>query len=261
MSVLQKYRFIGLLFLYSVIAQAEAGSSDEIQAPSKKSLNFLFVEYKPLMYREKGELKGEIATLSMAVFERAGFEVRVLDDVPFRRVFHMLATGAERTCGAGWYKTPERERKAHFTHAINMAASTTLVTRKDRLALIESYPDIQSLISVPELKTARVNGVSGGKVYASLLSSAKSHTITVQRLEQQFRLLLAGRIDYFLAESSYIDHMAAQMPDVHDLVSVDMPGLPKGENRYIACSKRTSLHDIERLNAAIQAFQAAESSP
>jgi hypothetical protein len=259
MFVLQKSRFIFLLCLFSAMARAEALPSDEISAAPKDKLNFLFVEYKPLMYRENGEIKGEIGALSMAVFERAGYEVTMLDDVPFRRVFHIFATGEERTCGAGWYKTPDRERKARFTDAINMAADTIVVTRKDRRALIESFPDIQSLIDEPDLKTARVNGVSGGKLYSSLLDSAKSHTIMVQRLEQQVRLLLAERIDYFLAEASYIAHVDGDMPGVQDIVAVDIPGLPKGENRYIACSKSTSKYDIERLNAAIKSFQTTDS--
>ncbi|HEB29224.1 MAG TPA: transporter substrate-binding domain-containing protein [Porticoccus sp.] len=260
MFVLPKYCFIVLLGFFAAFAQADVRPSDKNNAPEKENLIFLFVDYKPLMYRENGKIKGEVGELTMAIFERAGYAVSVLEDVPFRRVFHMLATGVERTCGTGWYKTPERELHANFTRAINVAANTIVVSRRDNRALIESFANVEALLRAPELKTARVNGVSGGAIHDSLLNLTNPNTVVVQRLEQQLRMLSAKRIDYFLAENTYIAHLDAHAPEARNFVSIDLPGLPEGESRYIACSKSTLQKDINRLNLAIDFFEMAKSA-
>jgi len=251
--------FITRLSLLSLAAfcsfKLTASEAEQNPAYADDTIRFLFVTYKPMTYLENGEVKGEIALRAMQTFEGAGFKVELFPNVPFRRVFHMLSTGEPNLCTAGWFKTPDRLQHAHFTKAINRADETILITTPDNLEAISRHASLQTLMQNKEHRLGLVNGVSSGSGMDDLLEAHQPASIHVQRLEQLFQMLLADRISYFFAEDTVLIQMKDLNISPERLSLLKLPGIPKTEDRYIACSKATSAATMDSLNRVISANQ------
>lgn len=98
-------------------------------------------------------------------------------------------------------------------------------------------------------------GVQHGLHYShyihTLMEQSGSRILRFYQTNQHFiSLIMAERIDFFLAQEDEAQEMLTRFPDKARIIQLDE--LQKGEKRYFYCTKRVSRFIMDKLNQALK---------
>jgi uncharacterized protein (TIGR02285 family) len=170
-------------------------------------------------------------------------------EIPARRQIEFIKQNKNKICGIGWFKNKEREKFAKFTKPIY----------KDTLLIGLALNDNKKIGEVKYLKDILTNKnitllVKKGFSYGNYLDKMikqynpnySSVTIPIKNI---FKMLCAKRIDYFfISTEEAIELIVDSQIPFDNFRFIYFMDIPKGNKRYLMCSKSVDDDTIQKLN-------------
>lgn len=182
-----------------------------------------YFEFPPLHYMEHGELKGVEPALVEAMTKRLPqYEHTRLPSPPKRSL--RLARRGENICFAGVLKTAEREEYLHYSLPMRLVPPMVAVVRADDDAAYgDPFPLRRSLeegVTIGLIKGSNIGALQ--EIIDEHVKAYGAQTIhyvhTMDSVERQFRLLLAGRVQALLLTLPQLAYESRRLGvDSHDL--------------------------------------------
>jgi uncharacterized protein (TIGR02285 family) len=216
----------------------------------------LAIEYRdkpPYSYTEAGKPAGFLMERTVRLLKRAGIEARYAE-VPIRRTLQSLQGNQSALCSPGLYKTPEREAFARFSLPIHRDKPHVVLAHASTAAQIRALPRLALLFADPSLQPGVMDGVSYGQQLDQFIAAAARPPVRAHLTPLQLaRMVGARRVDYMLIDQEDLgwlrkDPEFAPLP----LVRIEFADMPRGELRYLACSRQVPAATMDRLNQAIR---------
>ncbi|MES2300445.1 MAG: transporter substrate-binding domain-containing protein [Pseudomonadota bacterium] len=225
------------------------------RAAAAAPLLVTYIEKPPYYYTDGMLATGFLLHAAQEVFAKAEVPIK-LAGKPARRVLHDMQSNAMPTCSIGWFKLAEREAFAKFSAPIHQDKAMAVLTERSREAAVRKHASLRSLIETSGLRLGVVDGFSYGSYIDQLI---REMPVTVERALgspiNNLKKLALGRIDYTIVDVEELEYLAheAQVSRGH-LAVLEFSDMPRGNQRYIMCSKKVDDALIDRLNQAIKAL-------
>lgn len=236
-------RCVGLI---AALVAAGAGA----QAP------VLAIEYRdkpPYTYTEAGRPAGFLMERTMKVLKRAGIEASYAE-VPVRRTLMNLQSNLAPLCSPGLYRTPEREAFARFSLPLHRDRPHVVLAHAGVAAQVRAMPRVAQLFADVSLQAGLLDGVSYGQQLDALLAGAARPPLRAQLSPLQLaRMVAVRRADYMLIDEEDLAWLRRD-PDFATLplMRIEFADMPRGELRYLACSRQVPQQTLDQINQAIR---------
>jgi uncharacterized protein (TIGR02285 family) len=172
--------------------------------------------------------------------------------VPAARQMEMLRANVPDICAVGWFKTPEREKFAVYSHAIYQDTSMIALARADNPHLVSGRPLARTLEN-RNVTFLRKDGYSYGRyIDDMILKHAPRQEITTAENIGMLKILHDGLADYFFIseeEAAELIHTSGLLADTFQFIR--FPDVPEGNKRYLLFSRSTDKRIVDRVDAAI----------
>lgn len=206
----------------------------------------------PYLIVQEGVLTGLTGSPAIAAFKASGVPFAIME-TPATRQLKVLKDNDGSDCAIGWFKNPEREGFAKFTKPIYQDEPQVVLTAAENNK-IKPTDTIESVLGNQELNLLVKNSYSYGKGLDGLIEtiSPKRIPVSIENI-QMFKMVQAQRADYMFTapeEASVTIPIAGFQLNQFKLIKLG--NMPKGEHRYIMCSRKVSDETIAKLNAAIK---------
>lgn len=172
------------------------------------------------------------------------------------RQMAMLQRAAPNFCAIGLFKTPEREAFATFSNAYYRDRRLVIVSSRSASAHLRAKASFAQLLQDHDLEIGLLDSLSYGSLVDDMLKARGGVRRIEGKIEQVFKMVAAGRIDYTIASPEEVEPiMAMAGVGPSEVKIIHYPDLPDGNLRYFLCSKAVDQGVIDRLNAGIAALK------
>jgi len=206
----------------------------------------------PYQVTKNGQLSGLTGTPAVAALKTAGISF-VIQETPSARQLIAIKGNTGMDCGIGWFKNGEREVFGKFTKPIYRdEPQIALASAKN--AKLKSGDTLESILGNKSINLLVKQGYSYGKTLDALMERLQpiKNSVAVENV-QMLQMINAGRADYMFAAPEEIDGLlAATGINPAEIQKITFSNAPKGEDRFILCSKKVSDEIITKLNGAIK---------
>lgn len=195
-----------------------------------------------------GGLTGGVAT---AAFRSAGVPFRTAQ-TPAARFLEIIRANQGQDCGIGWFRNAERELVGKFTRPLYRDEPMVVLAAADSTR-VKGSETLVDLLRNPELTLLVKQSYSYGRELGPLLAQyhVRREVVSVENTQMQ-RMVAAKRADYMFATPEETALTVAQGGLKPEQFHIWRPaGMPRGEYRYLYCSKAVPDATIERLNDAL----------
>ncbi len=210
-----------------------------------------FHDRRPFNMAYKDEARGLVATPLNLAFAYAGipFHWQV---TPAARQLDIIRHNLDRSCAAGWFKTSEREEFGRYSFPIYQDRPFVAITRSDN-TLLDETENLDRAFNERRLQVLVKAGYSYGSYIDERLRELKPRQVSTTADNQSLlKMILSSRADYcFMTEEEAQDQLLFSGLQRSDFKLVYFSDMPKGDKRYLICSKMVDEDILNRLNQAI----------
>ncbi len=238
-------------------ATASAQPADEF--PQANEVIIHFHTRRPFYMSDGNRVFGLVADPIARAFEAAGIP-HIWKETPARRQLSIIERNEDKSCAAGWFKTPEREAYARYTLPIYQDKPFVAITRTDNEYLTETETTLDQILKEWRLKILVKEGYSYGQFIDERLKVFAPRQITTTAENWNILKMIENyRADYsFMTEEEAQDLLVSLKVNAAKFKIVRLTDIPSGDRRYIICSKKVDADIIDRLDAAIRSRQPIE---
>lgn len=205
----------------------------------------------PYHYNDNGVDKGFLLLRAKQIFTQAQVPA-VFVETPTKRIWHSFTYGKPAFCSIGWYRLPERERIAQFSHAFHVDPPQVLLVGPKALLVVQAHQTVAGLLADPNISLAVIDGASYGPELDQLIMHSANRvehpTVSPTNL---MRMVAANRISYMFADAADWQYLRSREAGLENLTEQHFNDLPVGLERFIVCSKDVSSAVMSKLNHAI----------
>lgn len=172
---------------------------------------------------------------------------------PARRQMDILKHNNSTDCLLGWFKNPEREKFAKFTHPIYQDKPTIALARADNNKL-QSNKSLEEIFRNPDLILLRKNGYSYGEFIDTKIAKLNPRQVMTNAENiGMLKMIHSRRADYFfISEEEAIELTASSGLLQADFTFIRFANIPQGNKRYLLFSQRVEDPVIEKINTALK---------
>lgn len=205
----------------------------------------------PHQYVENGVEKGLLLERAKEVFQQAQLTTHFVEE-PAKRIWHNFAIKTENYCSFGWYRIAEREPLVQFSAVFHTDPPHTILVAPEALARVQEHKTLASLLADDSLTLGLVDGVSYGPQLDAMIKQSRNH---IERSSAaplvMAHMIAARRASFMLIDREDWEYLRERENGAHELVQIDLKGLPPGLNRYIVCSKDVPAETMKKIDQAI----------
>ena len=237
---------LSLLLAFSV-----SGLAAEPQA----ELTVYYFERMPFFGDRDGKPAGLLIDISRRILDQAGIKYHLVN-VPVIRFFESLKKPGN-LCLIGALKTKEREAiYAYSDDYIYRDQPFRIIVNKSKRKALPERPSIKQVLE-SELRL----GASRTAMSMAIGSTGKSseHQPKLQKInigndtEKMHKMIIGGRFDYMFSVAEEARHIVTEDQEHSDnLTTVEIADAPRGNMRYLLCSKGIDSAIMQKINAAIK---------
>ena len=236
-----------------------AFSVSGLAAEPPAELTVYYFERMPFFGDRDGKASGLLIDISRLILDEAGVKYRLVN-VPVIRFFESLKKPGN-SCLIGALKTKERETiYAYSDDYIYRDQPFRIIVNKRKRKALPERPSIKQVLE-SELRL----GVSDGYVYGDWLDrKIIEHQPKLQKInigndsEKMHRMIIGGRFDYMFAVAEEARHIVTEDRERSDnLTSVEIADAPRGNMRYLLCSKGIDGAIMQKINVAIRTVKSS----
>lgn len=223
-------------------------------AYAQTPLQIFYEERTPYAVSENsGKIVGFTANPVSESLTRAGIEFE-WKMMPFKRQLATIKANKRQACGIGWFRNADREVFARFSEPIYQDKPTVILAQRGNEAITRNS-SLRELLRDDTVTVLVKDGFSYGKYIDGIILQEQPEALTVvgsSNLEM-LQLIVSSRADYmFVAEEEAAGMISRsgfsqEQFDLHRFSDV-----PKGNNRYLACSKQVPAMVIDQFNQALR---------
>lgn len=228
-----------------------------VAAEPAPEVTLYYYERMPFFGDSGGKPAGLLIGISELIFDEAGINYKFIN-VPVVRFFESLRKPGN-SCLIGALRTKEREAiYAYSDDFIYRDQPFRVIVNKAKRKALPERPTIKQV-----LESGLRLGVTEGYVYGSWLDGKiAEHQPIVQKInignetEKMHKMLIGGRFDYMFAVAEEARHVVAEDQQHRShLTTVEIADAPRGNMRYLLCSKGIDSAILQKINAAIKAVK------
>ena len=185
-------------------------------------------------------------------FSRAKIPFR-WEKTPAKRQLDIVKSNQSKDCLIGWFKNPEREKFAKYSHFIYQDKPTIALARADNDKIISNRPLDETLVN-SDLVLLRKNGYS----YGSFIDTKITRLIPRQEMTNaenigMLKMIYSRGADYFFISEEEASSLTATSGLLEtDFKFIRFTDIPKGNKRYLLFSKQVADEVIEKINFALK---------
>jgi len=194
---------------------------------------------------------GLTATPAMKAFQASGIQHQWVK-TPSNRQIAILEKNAGKDCLVGWFKNPQREKFALYSHAIYQDKPSIALALFSNTR-IESGRTMEAVFKDPDLLLLVKDGYSYGSYIDGMIEkyNPKRHSVLVENTNM-LQMINVTRADYFFTAEEEADGLIRNAGLFQgDYKYIRFPNTPAGNKRYILCSKKVGSDVIDKLNSWI----------
>lgn len=230
--------------LFSLPAQAQESTQPPITVAWR--------DKAPYHYNDNGIAQGFLLLRAKQIFAQAEVPA-VFIETPAKRIWHGFERGKPAFCSIGWYRLPERELVAQFSHAFHVDPPQILLVGPKALPAIAAHKKVTALLADPKISLGVIDGVSYGPALDLLIKHSANRveqpTVSPANL---MRMVAANRVNYMFADAADWQYLRSREAGLESLTEYHFNDLPAGLERFIVCSKDVSSAVMAKLNQAIE---------
>lgn len=211
-----------------------------------------FHERRPFHIAYKNEARGLVANPIGQALAYADIPFS-WQETPATRQLEIIKNNADKSCAAGWFKTPERETFGQFSMPIYQDKPFVAITRSDN-TLLGEMETLERVLKQRRLQALVKDGYSYGPYIDDHLRRFHPRQVTTTADNQSLmRMILNYRADYcFMTEEEAQDQLLFSGLKKSDFKLVHFSDMPRGNKRYLICSKKVDQKTMKRLNDAFR---------
>ncbi len=211
-----------------------------------------FHERRPFYINNRGEVLGLVAAPIGKAFEYADIPFR-WQETPAKRQLEIIRGNEDKSCAAGWFKTPEREAFAQYSLPVYQDQPFVGVFRANN-KLVADTETLDRVLAERRLQLLAKEGYSyGNYIDERIQAMAPRQVYTTADNQSILMMILNYRADYsFMTEEEARDVLLFAGMNANDFKLVHFSDMPPGNKRYIICSKQVAPQLLDQLNAAIR---------
>jgi polar amino acid transport system substrate-binding protein len=211
-----------------------------------QNLTILYEQRKPYVEEDTNSLKGLVATPIIKALEQANINY-ILKQKPSKRHLFEIKANNHAICAIGWFKNNEREKFAKFTKTVYQDKPMGIIKRKSN-HMINGSMDIDTLLQ-QNIKLLGKKSYSYGKFIDS-----KTKQYSIKRLNvssdniKMLTLIAKKRADFLFISFEEAYELLKNHPLKDSLEFIHLQNMPKGNKRYLICSKKVNDTIITMIN-------------
>ncbi|GAB6191278.1 substrate-binding periplasmic protein [Desulfocastanea catecholica] len=220
--------------------------------PAPRGITVHFHERRPLYIAYKNEARGLVANPIGQAFAYADIPFS-WQETPASRQLEIIKNNADKSCAAGWFKTAERETFGQFSLPIYQDKAFVAITRADN-TLLGDVETLERVFQERRLQVLVKDGYSYGPYIDDHLRRLAPRQVTTTADNQNLmRMIQTYRADYcFMTEEEAQDQLLFSGLKNSDFKLVHFSDMPRGNKRYLICSKKVDQKTMQRLNDALR---------
>lgn len=211
-------------------------------------LEILYEDREPYIKTENNTISGIVATPLIKAIKNADIKINLINK-PSSRHLYEIKSNKKSICAIGWFKNKKRESFSKFSKFLYQDEAMGILVRKDNTS-IRKIKDINTLLKDQSLKLLTKSSYSYGTyIDNKLLEYNIKRNDVNSNNKTMIKLIMKKRADYmffsFEEAQSLIDKKS-------DVIFLSLKGIPKGNKRYLICSKKTTNKIIELINKNLE---------
>ena len=223
-----------------------------LAAEPAAELTVYYYERMPFFGDVNGQASGLLVDISRLIFDTAGVRYRLVN-VPVVRFFEALKKPGN-SCLIGALRN--REREAIYSYSddfIYQDQPFRVIVSKGKRGALPERPDIRQILA-SDLRL----GLTEGYAYGDWLDGKiTEHRPLLQRINigsetgKMHKMIIAGRFDYMFSvaeEAHYVVEKSRE--NAENLTVVEIADAPRGNMRYLLCSKGIDSALMSKINVA-----------
>jgi polar amino acid transport system substrate-binding protein len=220
--------------------------------PASTAITVHFHERRPFYIAYKNEARGVVANPIGQAFAYADIPFS-WQETPAARQLDIIKNNEAKNCAAGWFKTPERETFSQFSPPIYQDKPFVAITRADN-TLLGEMETLERVLKERRLQALVKDGYSYGPYIDDHLRRFTPRQVTTTADNQNLmRMIQTYRADYcFMTEEEAQDQLLFSGLKNSDFKLVHFSDMPRGNKRYLICSKNVDQKTMKRLNDAFR---------
>lgn len=214
------------------------------------SLTVVYEERIPYVKKVENSVEGLVASPIIKALEKGKIDYK-LKERPSKRHLYEIKANTIPMCAMGWFKNKEREKYAKYTHFVYQDNPMGIIARKNPLGI---YPnmDIDNLLLNKKNSLLTKASYSYGKLLDEKIDSFKVNKKEVYNDNQKMlELISKKRADYMFMTKEEAQILLNKV-NIPNLQFYPIKNIPKGNKRYLICSKKVSNKIIEKINENIK---------
>ncbi len=210
-----------------------------------QELEIVFEERVPYIQKTNSSINGLVATPAIKALDATKINY-ILKEKPSKRHLYEIQANKKPICALGWFKNPAREKFAKFTLPLYQDYSMGIIARKDRKTDFTNI-SIDNLLK-NNYKILTKASYSYGKFLDNKLEEYKITKKEVYTDNENMLLLIEKKRADFMFISKEESTLLFQKNQYKDISFYDIKGMPKGNKRYLICSKKVDDNIINKIN-------------
>jgi len=235
------------IFLYFILTGTFAATLNAAQ------LTISYFERPPYYLTNKaGEADGFLVQKTKEILKLAKIDAHFVSMTP-NNIIYVIQHAKRPHCSIGWFKKPDRELFAKFTHPIYRSPPLVLLTRKSNENQFKKYHSLKEIFADKQLIMARMSSFSYGSYVDHLMNQYPPVTLFLSGSQSALlRAVATGKASYLVIAPEEVDNLisSAELPR-KEFVQIPLADIPHGNNRYLMCNPAVSDKQIMQLNSAI----------
>ncbi len=241
-------------FIYKTTLPAwpQTSSPATSEHPELNEITVHFHDRRPFYIPYQNVARGVVATPIAQAFAYADIPIH-WQQTPPKRQLDIIKHNESRSCAAGWFKTPEREIFGQYSYAVYQDQPFVAITRSNNV-LLGKAETLDRVFKERRLQVLVKSGYSYGPYIDNQIHRLNPRQVfTTADNMSLMKMIQAYRADYcFMTEEEAQDMLLFSGLDRADFKLIYFSDMPKGNKRYLICTKMVEKDTMKRLNQAIR---------
>ncbi|RJP80810.1 MAG: hypothetical protein C4522_07080 [Desulfobacteraceae bacterium] len=224
-----------------------------VETAQTETLTVLYLERPPYYFTVNGRAEGFLVKLTRKLFLEADIPV-TFSEMPPKRIIKMIKSKKGNFCSIGWFKNPERETFAKFSLPIYQNKPIVILTTKNQQERFQPYRTLKEVFSDKTIVLGIMSEFSYGSYIDDLIKNDPPSNIEITSKQSMIPgLIVKKRAAFMLVSPEEVETLLqAEGHNPDDFLSITMPDIPAGNERYLMFSKGVSDETIEKINQTIR---------
>ncbi len=212
------------------------------------ALEIVYEPRVPYVQEDQNTIKGLVATPLIEALNDAKINY-ILKNKPSKRHLKEIKTNKKAMCIVGWFKNPKREKFAKFTKPLYQDKPMGILTHIT--SNIQDGINIDDLLDIAKIAILIKDSYSYGSFLDDKLKIVKTKKTKASNVNM-VSMIAKKRADFMFISYEEVQEIIKNHKYKDKIKFIQIANIPKGNKRYLLCSKLVANSIIEKLNKYIK---------